>query len=185
MTKLKVLGLCGSLRVESWNLKLLRNFLDAMNPEIFETQLYGSLELPLMNEDLEKLPLDQRILDLKKAVSESHVLIIATPEYNSSLSPVIKNALDWGSRGAKSVWEDKVAVIMAASPGALGGARNLIHLRAVLSQLKIWTIPEQVQVPKAHEAFENGKLKVPFVDKQIQGALKALESFTKKYYGSL
>ena len=65
MAKTKVLGLCGSLRADSWNLKLLRNFLRTLEGGEFSSSLYGSLELPLMNEDLEKKPLLQSILDFR------------------------------------------------------------------------------------------------------------------------
>ena len=181
MAKTKVLGLCGSLRVDSWNLKLLRNFLRTLDGGEFSTSLYNSLELPLMNEDLEKKPLDQRILDFRSAVTEAPIIVCASPEYNGSLSPALKNAIDWATRPPGNLWQGKIAVLLSASPGSLGGARGLIHLRTVLSGIKTWVIPEQVQCAAAHEAFDaSGTLKNEGVHKQMLGAMQSLEVFTKK-----
>lgn len=178
----KVLGICGSLRVESYNAKLLRAFLGAMNKDGgFETKAYPTLEMPLVNEDLEKKPLDAKILDFRAALKEAQIVIVASPEYNGSLSPVLKNAIDWATRPPGNLWEGKIAVLLGASPGALGGARGLIHVRTVLSGIKAWVIPEQVQCPMADKAFDtNGKLTNEMVEKQIQGALQSLKNFSGK-----
>ncbi len=181
MQKVKALGLCGSLRGESWNLKLLRNFLGALDSGPFTTRLYGALDLPLINEDLEKKPLPKSILDLRAAMEESQVVILATPEYNGSLSPVLKNAIDWASRPPANLWTNKIAVLLSASPGALGGARGLIQLRTCLATTKTWVIPEQVQCSVAHQAFDGtGLLKAEAVQKQILGAKESLEAFCGK-----
>jgi NAD(P)H-dependent FMN reductase len=181
MEKIKVLGLCGSLRADSWNLKLLRNFLAALDGGPFTTELYGALDLPLMNEDLEKSPLDARVLALRAAVERAHVVAFASPEYNGSLSPALKNAIDWGTRTPGNVWQGKAAVLLAASPGVYGGVRGLIHLRTVLSGIKMWVIPEQVQCPQAPQAFDGaGVLTSEIVQKQVRGAMQGLETFTKK-----
>ncbi|MGZ3652002.1 MAG: NADPH-dependent FMN reductase, partial [Bdellovibrionota bacterium] len=92
------------------------------------------------------------------------------------------NAIDWGTRPPANLWQDKIAVLLSASPGSLGGARGLIQVRTILSGIKTWVIPEQVQLSAAHEAFgtPGGTLKVEGVHKQIQGAIQSLEVFTKK-----
>jgi NAD(P)H-dependent FMN reductase len=181
MGKINILGLCGSLRAESWNLKLLRHFLAAADAAALPTHLYGNLELPLMNEDLEKRSLDPRILDFRKALEESPVVVLASPEYNGSLSPALKNAIDWATRPPGNLWEGKIAVLLSASPGSLGGARGLIHLRTVLSGIKAWVIPEQVQCPLADHAFdEKGGLASEAVRKQISTALGSLQAFAGK-----
>ncbi len=185
MPEIKGLGLCGSLRADSWNLKLLRNFLGALKTKTgglpYSTRLYAPLDLPLMNEDLEKGPLDSRILDFRKALEESPVIVIASPEYNGSLSPALKNAIDWATRPPGNLWQGKIAVLLGASPGSLGGARGLIHLRTVLSGIKCWVIPEQVQCANAHLAFdEAGNLKIDAVRQQIIGAIESLDSFAGK-----
>jgi chromate reductase len=179
----KVLGLCGSLRGDSWNLKLLRSFLEqlAQKEPGWQLQAYPDLNLPLMNEDLEKKPLDEKILRLRKAIEESQIIVVASPEYNASFSPALKNAIDWATRPPGNLWVGKVVVLLAASPGALGGARGLIQLRTVLSGIKAWIIPEQVQLPLADQAFSpEGKLANPQALKQIDGAIVSLQNFYAK-----
>lgn len=182
MDKIKVLGLCGSLRADSFNLKLLKNFLPGLDAGPFQSRLYGPLELPLLNQDLEEGPLPRPVLDLHAALAESSVVVIASPEYNASISGVLKNAIDWSSRPPGStLWKGKIVALLAASPGALGGARGLIHLRTVISGLGAWVIPEQVQVPQAPSAFDGeGRLKEPRVEKQIQAAHAGLKALAEK-----
>lgn len=149
-----------------------------------ETTIYPPLELPLMNEDLEKKPLDSSILKFRAALEAHPIVVIASPEYNASTPANLKNAIDWASRPPKNLWEGKIGVLLSASPGMLGGARNLIHLRAVLANLKMWNVPEQVQCPMAHKAFNaEGKLTEEHVLKQMEGAIASLESFSGKMLG--
>lgn len=177
----KALGICGSLRADSWNLKLLRNFLDSLKQEGCETSLYPSLEMPLMNEDLEKSTLDPRILNFRSALKEHNIIVIASPEYNGGYSPALKNAIDWGSRPPENLWAGKIAVLLSASPGALGGARGLIQVRTILSGIKTWVIPEQVQCSLADKAFSGeGKLTSDGTLKQITGAISSLHRFADK-----
>jgi NAD(P)H-dependent FMN reductase len=180
---IKTLGLCGSLRADSYNLKLLRSFFSALSEKGgFEPAIYDSLDLPLVNQDLEKSPLDSKILRFQAAVSEAPVLVVASPEYNGSISGPLKNAIDWATRpSGTNLWAGKVIVLLAASPGALGGVRGLIHVRTIFAGLKAWVIPEQVQCGTAHQAFdEKGNLTADLVTKQIQGSIQSLEIFTKK-----
>jgi chromate reductase len=183
MSKIQVLGLCGSLRADSYNLKLLRNFLAALPADRYETRVYPSLDLPLVNQDLEAKPLPDSITAFHAAVSAAQVVVLASPEYNASVGGPMKNAIDWATRpGGTNLWAGKIAVLLAASPGALGGARGLITLKTIVSGLKAWVIPDQVQCSAAHEAFDaSGALKNEFVKKQIAGAVQSLESFGKKW----
>ena len=97
---------------------------------------------------------------LKQLFREHHGLLIAAPEYNSSLTAALKNAIDWVSRAesdderALAAFTGKTAVLCAASPGALGGLRGLVHVRAMLGNLGVTVLPEQVAVSKADEAFK-------------------------------
>lgn len=176
---LKALGLCGSLRADSWNLKLLRNFLGELNKEGFHSRLLPSLEMPLVNEDLENAPLDSRILDFRAALKEAPVVVVASPEYNGSFSPALKNAVDWATRPPENLWAGKIVVLLSASPGSLGGARGLIQLRTVLSGIKSWVIPEQVQLPFSDKAFDGeGFLVHEATQKQIAVAIQSLKNFS-------
>jgi NAD(P)H-dependent FMN reductase len=94
-------------------------------------------------------------------------LLIASLKYNSSILGVLKNAIDWASRPESreaplACFVDNAAVIISASPGTLGGRRGLVHVRAILENIKVIVLPDQIAVPKAYEAFNSdGILKDP------------------------
>jgi chromate reductase, NAD(P)H dehydrogenase (quinone) len=104
---------------------------------------------------------------LKALFIDHHGFLIASPEYNSSITAVLKNAIDWASRPALgeaslACFDGKVASIMSASPGALGGLRGLVHLRSLLGNIRVIVMPGQIAIPKAHEAFDaNGAIVDP------------------------
>jgi chromate reductase len=181
MAKHKVIGICGSLRAESWNLKLLRNFLRELGETGFETQLFPSLEMPLVNEDLEKQPLDARILAFRDAIKEADIVAIASPEYNGSFSPALKNAVDWATRPPGNLWAGKTVVLLGATEGGFGTIRGSIMLRTLLGNIKAWVLPDLVLVPHCDKAFDNeGKLIAEPAKKQIRGTIEALKAFTGK-----
>lgn len=176
----RILAFAGSLRSGSYNKQLVRLAAHAARTagaEVTEIDLLD-FQLPLLNQDDEDahgLPENAKKL---KALFLSHQgLLIASPEYNSSLSAVLKNTLDWVSRAETpeepplAAYTGKIAALVSASPGALGGLRGLVHLRAILGNIGVWTVPAQVCIPKAHEAFTlDGALKDP----NPQAALEAL-----------
>ncbi len=100
-------------------------------------------------------------------------LLIASPEYNSSITPLLKNTIDWVSRSAAgeaplSAYQNKVAGIMAASPGGLGGLRGLVHLRSILQNIGVMVVPKQMAIAKAHDAFaDDGTLKDEFQQNMV------------------
>ena len=132
----KIAALCGSLRAESYNRKLLRAFQKlAPGNVVMRTLEIG--ELPLMNEDLEA-NLPKKVQELHSGIQWADAILLITPEYNRSFSPAIKNALDWGSRPAgKNSWDGKTVAVAGCTPYALGafGAQN--HLRQVLMYLNM------------------------------------------------
>jgi chromate reductase, NAD(P)H dehydrogenase (quinone) len=181
MAKLKVVGICGSLRVDSWNLKLLRNFLGELDNSGFETKLFPSLEMPLMNEDLEKKPLDSRILAFRDAVKEADIVAIASPEYNGSFTPALKNAVDWATRPPGNLWAGKTVVLLGATEGGFGTIRGSIMLRTLLGNIKAWVLPDLVLVPQCSKSFDSdGKINNEATKKQIHGAIEALKAFAAK-----
>lgn len=116
--------------------------------------------LPIFDEDLEATSgMPEAAKRLKVMFREHNGLIIASPEYNSSITAALKNAIDWVSRGesddepALSALAGKTAVLCSASPGGLGGMRGLVHLRAILGSIGITVLPDQIAVGKAYEAF--------------------------------
>lgn len=122
-------------------------------------------ELPLYNGDLEERSgLPANALRLKAMIAAHDALIIASPEYNASIPPLLKNAIDWASRPGEgglpaNPFAGRFALLVSASPGALGGLRGLAHLRAVLEQLGTWLLPQTFALAAAHRAFdEHGQL---------------------------
>ena len=166
----KILAFAGSARRDSWNQKLIRAAAAAARRAGAEVTLldWNDYVLPLYHGDLEaEAGLPEPAQRLKKLFKSHDGLLIASPEYNSSVSPLLKNMLDWVSRewqGESGLvpYQNKVAAIMAASPGALGGMRMLPHLRQILNALGVLVLPGQLSVPKANEAFnQDGSVKSP------------------------
>lgn len=172
----KILAFAGSTRTDSFNKKLVK--IAAAGAEAAGARVtfvdLRDYAMPLYDEDLEKrdgLPIAAR--QFKDVMLANDGLLIASPEYNSSLSAVLKNAIDWASRPAPGeaplgCFDGKVASLMSASPGALGGLRGLVHLRSILGNIRVIVLPEQVAVGKAYEAFnQDGSLKDPEQQKAI------------------
>lgn len=119
----------------------------------------GDFELPLFDEDLEhENGPPENATKLKKSFLEHDGLLIASPEYNSSISPLLKNVIDWVSRPVEgeprlACYQGKVATIIAGAPGALGGLRGLVHVWSILSSIGVIVLPNQVAIPNAYDAF--------------------------------
>ncbi|HRQ76197.1 MAG TPA: NAD(P)H-dependent oxidoreductase [Phycisphaerales bacterium] len=163
-----ILAFAGSTREGSFNKKLIRvaaRLAEAAGAKVTLLDL-RDLALPLYDGDLEQQSgLPDGALRLKKLMKEHDAFLIASAEYNSSVSAVLKNAIDWASRPQGDdrplqAFAGKVAGLMAASTGALGGLRGLVHLRAILGNINVLVVPEQFALAKANEAFnEDGSLK--------------------------
>ena len=188
----KILAFAGSARSGSYNKKLVNAAADMARASGAEVTVIDLRDypLPLFDEDLESasgLPENARKL---KALLQSHQgLIIASPEYNSSVTALLKNAIDWASRAETETeaplvaFRGRTAALLSASPGALGGLRGLVHLRAILSNIGVIVLPDQVTVPKAHEAFDDaGKLKEERTAKQVSQLAAGLVAFLKKHH---
>ena len=185
----RILAFAGSTRRESFNKKLLRHAVKGAREAGAEvTQLdLKDFPLPLFDQDLEA---EQGMPDngarLKKLFIDHNGLLIASPEYNSSVTAVLKNAIDWVSRPAPGepslvAFKGKVATLMSASPGALGGLRGLVHLRSILGNIGVIVLPDQIAVAKAHEAFKpDGSLTDPKHHAGIEALGKTLASFLMK-----
>ncbi len=173
----RILAFAGSLRVDSWNKKLVKIAAagaTAVGAEVTFVDL-RDLPMPLFDEDLEAqegLPPNAR--QFKDLLLSHQGLLIASPEYNSSITAVLKNAIDWASRPSPNEpmlagFVDKVAAIMSTSPGGLGGLRGLVHLRAILGNINVLVLPGQVAIPKAYEVFAaDGTLKNPEQQKSVE-----------------
>ena len=160
----KVLALAGSTREDSYNKKLIREaaaIAQEMGAAVTLVDL-KDFPMPFYDGDLEaREGMPENAKKLRDLMMESDSVIIASPEYNASIPAVLKNAIDWMSRGERGggshdAYKGKKFALISASPGRGGGARSLVHLRAVIEEVEGTVLEKQVSIPKAHTAF-NGK----------------------------
>lgn len=180
---LKVLGISGSLRKDSYNRKALqgaKKMAAELGAEVREIDL-KDLNLPLYDGDVEARGFPESVLKLKRAVEEADVLLIATPEYNHSISGVLKNAIDWLSRGTNSL-DGKIAATFGASTGQYGTVRAQIHLRQILFSLNVFVLPQvQSLIPLASETISpEGEIKNAAVEAQLKKLVEKTLAFAKK-----
>jgi len=185
----RILAFAGSLRRESFNKKLVPIAARAAREAgALVTQIdLRDFPLPLFDQDLEaEHGMPESGKKLKQLFIDHSGLLLACPEYNSSVSAVLKNAIDWVSRPAPGepslvAFRGKVATLMSASPGALGGLRGLVHVRSILGNIGVIVLPDQIAVAQAHEAFNpDGTLKDPKRQAGIEGLGRTLAEFLAK-----
>lgn len=162
MAKPKILAFAGSTRTDSFNKKLIKiAAAGAREGGVDVTPIdLRDFQMPLYDGDLEQkegLPPNAR--KIKDLMLSHQGFLISSPEYNSSISGVLKNTIDWASRPSEgeaylACFQGKVAGIMSASPGGLGGLRGLVHIRSILENIGVLVIPDQMAIAKAHEAFD-------------------------------
>jgi chromate reductase len=129
-----VLALTGSLRAKSYNLAALKAAQELM-PAGMTMTLHDYAEVPLYNQDVQDRGIPQAVTTLRDAILAADGLLIASPEYNFSISGVLKNAIDWLSRTNPQPFKDKPVAILSATAGPVGGARSQYELRKVLGCL--------------------------------------------------
>jgi NAD(P)H-dependent FMN reductase len=157
----KILVFSGSARTGSHNKQLASAAAQALRAAGASVTLIdlADFAMPIYNGDLEDkegVPASAR--ELKALFMAHNALLISSPENNASVTALLKNTLDWVSRpdaahDGRLPYRNKVAALVAASPGALGGLRGLVHLRAILQTLGVLVLPEQFALSRAHEAF--------------------------------
>lgn len=170
----RLLAFSGSSRKESLNRKFLSHAVQAVRDAGGEVTLIelGDYALPLYDGDLEDatgLPANAaRLIDL---IAGHAGLLIASPEYNSMFTPLLKNTIDWCTRGETDPFAGKVAAVVSASPGPFGGIRSLQLVQQLLLKLGCHVVPGQVALPHANQAFDaSGAL----VDPRARKAAQAL-----------
>jgi NAD(P)H-dependent FMN reductase len=167
-TKPRILVFAGSLRTDSWNHKLAvaaSKGAEKAGAVVTIIRL-REFQLPLYDQEIEDHQgLPENCLKLKELFKAHHGMIIGCPEYNSSITGVLKNTIDWVSRpregeGPLECFDRKVIGLTAASEGGLGGVRGLPTERTILGQIKAIVMPDQYALAKCHEAFDGeGNLK--------------------------
>lgn len=156
-----ILVFAGSARRESLNKKLARTAADSARTTGAEVTLLDLRDypIPLYDGDLEaESGVPENARALRRLMATHHGLILVSPEYNGFITPLLKNTLDWISRpdGAEdglTLYRDKVALVLSASPGALGGLRSLQLIRQLLGNLGVTVLPDQLAVGRAQQAF--------------------------------
>ncbi len=153
MASTKIIALSGSLRKDSYTTQLLRA-LAKTAPKTVSFEIIDISNLPFLNQDLEA-NLPQAVQTLHESIKSAHAVLFATPEYNRSYSPVIKNAIDWGSRPqGQNSWDGLPAAVIGCSPYSLGGFGGVMHLRQVMTYVNL----SVMQQPEFYLSFAADKM---------------------------
>jgi chromate reductase, NAD(P)H dehydrogenase (quinone) len=183
----RILAFAGSARKESLNRKLLSFVVATTREAGAEVTLLDLNELPLPLyhgdlEDAEGMPENAR--KLVELILSHHGLLIASPEYNSMFTPLLKNTIDWATRADENPFTGKVAAVVSASPGMLGGVRSMTLVRQLLTHLGCHVVPVQCILPQADKAFDAaGELTSPRTQENVQKIAAALVETTRKLRG--
>lgn len=186
-TSPRILAFSGSARRESLNKKLVLAVVDAARAAGAEVTLLdlNDLPLPLYHGDLEdEQGLPENAKKLINFISNHHGLLIASPEYNSMITPLLKNTIDWCTRADDNPFIGKVAAVVSASPGMFGGVRSMTLARQLLTHLGCHVVPVQCILPQADKAFDaTGRLTSPRTQELVRAAGLALNETTRKLHG--
>lgn len=137
---MKLLGISGSLREHSYNTCLLKTASTLLPADV--TLTIASLrDIPFYDADIDAEPQPSAVTLLKEQIAQADGVIIATPEYNYSYSGVLKNAIDWASRGTTRPFTDKPIAVIGASPGNFGAVRAQTDLRRLMSAVSGSVLP--------------------------------------------
>lgn len=186
----KILCFAGSARAESLNKKLAMLGAKVMESLGVESQFVDLKDypLPLYDGDFEQNnPYPENAAKLKQLLQGHQGFLIASPEYNSSITALLKNTLDWITRSEDkgtdlSAFSSKIIAIVSASPGMLGGLRGLVHIRSILSNIGAIVIPNQLAIGQGFQAFDKtGSLTDSNQSEQFHATLEALVQTTKRF----
>ncbi|HEY8998741.1 MAG TPA: NAD(P)H-dependent oxidoreductase [Candidatus Saccharimonadales bacterium] len=179
---MKVIVFSGSLRKESFTTKLAHAFM-SMAPEGVETEFVPIGELPFINQDFEN-DLPEKVRELKQKIVGADAVLLTTPEYNRSYSPVLKNALDWASRPAgANAWDGKPTAVIGCTPGTLGAFGAVHHLRQVLVFLNMQPMqqPEFYLAGAAQKFNDAGELTDEATKEHIVAFWQAFVTFAARF----
>ena len=180
----KILVFAGSIRTGAYSGKTAdaaTRELALQGAEVTRISL-ADYPLPIMDQDLEaEKGVPENAYKLARHIAASDGMLIASPEYNSSIPPLLKNAIDWVSRIHKDgvrpfrPYSGKIAALCSSSDGNFAGARGLYHLRAVLMNCGVEIITPQCSVPRAQDAFEeNGAFKDEQLRRRMETVVRTL-----------
>jgi chromate reductase, NAD(P)H dehydrogenase (quinone) len=156
---LKVLGISGSLRRASFNTAALKACAELMPAGM--TMTYARIDdIPMFNQDIFDAGIPESAKRFRAEVTAADGVLIASPEYNFSVTPALKNAIDWASRPPNQSWQDKPIALFSCSQGPMGGARVQYDLRRILGQIWGHVLPRpEVFIGSAASKFDaQGKI---------------------------
>ncbi|HEX8751982.1 MAG TPA: NAD(P)H-dependent oxidoreductase [Solirubrobacterales bacterium] len=174
---MRVLGISGSLRRDSYNSALLRAAAERLPAGAELIEFEGLREIPPYDADLEEREgAPAAVAELRAAVREADAVLLATPEYNHSIPGALKNALDWVSRPAgRSALMGKPAAVLGASTGMFGAVWAQAELRKVLGAMGGRVVEAELPIPRAQEQYRDGRLELsPEQSAQLQELLAQL-----------
>jgi chromate reductase, NAD(P)H dehydrogenase (quinone) len=176
-----VLGIAGSLRKGSYNALALKAARE-LQPEGLAIETADISAIPPYNEDVRQAGNPPSVETFRAQIAACSAILFVTPEYNYSISGVLKNAIDWGSRPPNQPFEGKPVAIMGASTSLLGTARAQYHLRQVCVFLDMHPINRpEVMISQAAAKFDaNGALTDPVARDLIGKLLVALRDWTRR-----
>jgi chromate reductase len=174
---MRVLGISGSLRRDSFNSALLRHAGELFEAEGAEFEIYdGVRDIPWYDADEDVSDAPEAVARIRAAVREADAVFFTTPEYNSSIPGALKNAIDWLSRPrAASPLVNKPVAVIGASTGMFGAVWAQAELRKVLSSTGARVVPGEVALGHAHTRFaDDGRLNDPNLDEQVHEVVRNL-----------
>jgi len=176
---LRILGIAGSLRAESYNRAVLEAAARDLAPDGMAITCFDISGIPLYNDDVRQAGFPDEVTRLREAIAAADGVLIATPEYNYSVPGVLKNVIDWASRPPEQPFNRKPVAIMSASPGRLGGARAQYHLRQVFIFLDALVMNKpEVMVGSVREIFgEDGAIADEATADIIKSQLEAFRAW--------
>lgn len=155
MATLNILGISGSLRAQSYNSWALTAAAEVM-PVGMQFQIADYQDIPLFNQDALASGFPVSVERMREGIAASSAVLIASPEYNFSVTGVLKNAIDWLSRTTPQPFKDKPVAILSATIGPLGGARSQYELRKILAALEAIVMPKpEVFIGMAQNRFDD------------------------------
>ncbi|SEO90538.1 NADPH-dependent FMN reductase [Aquisalimonas asiatica] len=158
----RILVFSGSARADSFNKRLARMAAASVQQQGGEATFVDLRDypMPLYDGDLEQASgVPEHARRMKALLAEHQGLIVASPEYNGFITPLLKNTLDWlsrpdGEESGLALFQGRVACVVSASPGGFGGMRSLALARQLLVNLGVTVLPDQLAVPRASQAFD-------------------------------
>lgn len=181
MADRSILGICGSLRSKSYNLSALRAAAEELPPGM-TLRIADYRSIPLFDQDLESRGVPDAVLQLAQEIRSADALLIASPEYNFSISGVLKNAIDWMSRQPEQPFRNKPVALLSATLGPVGGARHQYEVRKILGCLEALVMPRpEVFINLCQPKFDaDGRLVDAAARKAVADQMQAFGRWTDR-----